>query len=249
MFRFQCPACKKRLKAPEDKAGAKISCPQCGHPQRIPRPPTAPPVAKPPTRGGAVGPTPDWLSHPQPTGQAAATSRSAPNPPPPMPIAAPVRFEPVTASAPERVIFEGTWHPWLFAAPTTILLIGILVTKGVAWRLPDTAGSILRVCGLLLVLIGMLDLTRRLVLSLTSVFQLTTRRMVLKGGLIARRSVEAPHNQGAILTVRQGPLGQLLSFGLIRVSFQGRRAEYSPIAQPAEFRRRWLALQSNAPSA
>jgi hypothetical protein len=55
MFRFPCPSCGKRLKAPEDKVGVKVTCTRCGRALQVP-PPTgivreaswqeAPPVRK-----------------------------------------------------------------------------------------------------------------------------------------------------------------------------------------------------------
>src|SRR5262245_60729369 len=38
MIRFACPGCNKVLKAPENKVGAKSSCPYCGQRVQVPAP-------------------------------------------------------------------------------------------------------------------------------------------------------------------------------------------------------------------
>lgn len=42
MIRFLCPTCQKRLKAPDDGAGRKTSCPRCGQRMLVPAPPPPP---------------------------------------------------------------------------------------------------------------------------------------------------------------------------------------------------------------
>lgn len=44
MIHFECPRCKVALESPDDKAGAKRNCPQCG--QRLQIPPPPPPTNK-----------------------------------------------------------------------------------------------------------------------------------------------------------------------------------------------------------
>jgi DNA-directed RNA polymerase subunit RPC12/RpoP len=60
MIRFSCPSCQKALKAPEEGAGRKISCPNCGQRLLIPSPPSPPVHAQDKTILGA--PLPDWAN-------------------------------------------------------------------------------------------------------------------------------------------------------------------------------------------
>jgi hypothetical protein len=53
MIRIPCPACARVVKGPDDVAGKKVKCPECGHSWRVaaevPPPAASPaPQAKPP---------------------------------------------------------------------------------------------------------------------------------------------------------------------------------------------------------
>src|SRR5438105_9025445 len=56
MVRFACPSCNATLKAPEERAGARVNCPRCGQPLEVP---AAPAAVEPHTHVRAAPPPPE----------------------------------------------------------------------------------------------------------------------------------------------------------------------------------------------
>jgi DNA-directed RNA polymerase subunit RPC12/RpoP len=97
MIRFSCPTCRKALKAPDDGAGRKIPCPQCG--QRLLIPP--PEQSRNKTVLGNWSPD---SAGPMPLG--AATVQWQPSAAPPIP---PVRRTPQPPQPPETASEKPEW--------------------------------------------------------------------------------------------------------------------------------------------
>jgi uncharacterized membrane protein YdbT with pleckstrin-like domain len=74
----------------------------------------------------------------------------------------------------------------------------------------------------------------------------TTKRVIIKVGLVRRRSVELLLRQVEAIRVEQGILGRILGYGTIIVGGTGGTAEpFSEIAAPLEFRRQ-VQMQSSS---
>src|SRR5262244_599263 len=72
----------------------------------------------------------------------------------------------------------------------------------------------------------------------TSEFAVTNRRLIIKLGLISRRTVELNLSRVESIEVHQGVLGRLLDYGTISVNGTGGTIEsFNAIAHPLEFRR------------
>src|SRR5262249_28664278 len=81
----------------------------------------------------------------------------------------------------------------------------------------------------------------------TSEFAVTNRRLIIKLGLISRRTVELNLSRVESIEVHQGVLGRLLDYGTISVNGTGGTIEsFNAIAHPLEFRRAVLQAAETA---
>jgi uncharacterized membrane protein YdbT with pleckstrin-like domain len=73
---------------------------------------------------------------------------------------------------------------------------------------------------------------------ITSEFAITSRRIIIKTGLISRRTVELNIRQVESVNVDQSILGRLLGYGTVTiVGSGGTREVFAHIQEPLEFRR------------
>ena len=88
------------------------------------------------------------------------------------------------------------------------------------------------VIGLVLGVIAFLD-------QVSSEFVVTNKRLVLKQGIIRRRSVELFLSKLESVQVDQGILGRILNYGsIVPAGSGGTKQAFNKIADPLEFRRR-----------
>jgi uncharacterized membrane protein YdbT with pleckstrin-like domain len=76
---------------------------------------------------------------------------------------------------------------------------------------------------------------------------ITTRRLIIKSGLVSRHTVELNLGKVESLQVDQNVLGRLLGFGSIQVNGTGTsHAPIHGVADPLEFRRQFMQAQDQA---
>lgn len=79
----------------------------------------------------------------------------------------------------------------------------------------------------------------------TSEFAITNKRVIIKVGLISRRTLEMNLNKIESVNVNQGILGRLLGYGtIVVVGTGGTKEPFSSIADPLKFRKKFQELQS-----
>jgi len=123
----------------------------------------------------------------------------------------------------ERVIYRTNLHWSIFLAPT--------VVTGILFVISSPNGG---AAGL----IGVFWLAKRIIDFLTSEFGITDRRVIMKQGWIARRSVEVALTKVEGAIVNQGLLGRILGYGTIIVRGTGGvENPFHGIARPLEFHR------------
>ena len=77
----------------------------------------------------------------------------------------------------------------------------------------------------------------------TDEFVITNKRVVMKTGLISRRTLEMNLSKIESVNVEQGVLGRILGYGTIRIIGTGGTREAFPmIKRPLEFRRKFQEL-------
>lgn len=79
----------------------------------------------------------------------------------------------------------------------------------------------------------------------TSEFAITNRRVIIKTGLIARRTLEMNLEKIESVTVDQSILGRILGYGNIQIiGSGGTRETFFKISRPLTFRKRFQELTS-----
>ncbi len=79
----------------------------------------------------------------------------------------------------------------------------------------------------------------------TSEFAITNKRVIIKVGLISRRTLEMNLSKIESVNVNQGILGRMLGYGtIIIVGTGGTKEPFSCISNPLEFRKKFQELSS-----
>lgn len=77
----------------------------------------------------------------------------------------------------------------------------------------------------------------------TDEFAITNKRVIIKTGLISRKTFEMNHSKIESVNVDQGILGRILGYGSISIVGQGGTREVFPnIKNPLEFRRKFQEM-------
>lgn len=127
----------------------------------------------------------------------------------------------------EQVIYRAKLHWIVFAWPVIWLILAIIFfISGV--------GSVGGICILLAIVTGLVSYIN----YATSEFGVTTKRVLVKVGLIRRASLEVLLSKVEGIQVNQGLLGRILGFGTVRVSGTGGTKDpFHKIAAPLQLRR------------
>ncbi|MBF8305021.1 MAG: putative permease of the major facilitator superfamily [Acidobacteria bacterium] len=127
----------------------------------------------------------------------------------------------------ERVVYKATLHWIIFLKPFVVILIGIALLG-----VEPAIGGIVIVVGSVVGLPAFIDYK-------TSEFGVTSKRVIVKVGLLRRRTLELLLRQVEAISVDQSLLGRLLGFGSLTLTGTGGvREVFHNIASPLEFRRR-----------
>lgn len=106
-------------------------------------------------------------------------------------------------------------------------------------------GMYVIIAAVLTVPVGFWSAFSRIITYWTSEFAVTTRRVIMKQGLIRRKTMELMLGKVDSLSVDQSILGRIFGFGTVRISVAVETQPFSFLANPLEFRRQ---VQSHAPS-
>lgn len=130
----------------------------------------------------------------------------------------------------EQVVYRANLHWIIFARAVAVLVIGVVLFVVV----PD-----LPVAGAGVLLVGILMLVPPLLASRTTEFGVTNKRVVVKTGLIRRRTLELLLRQVEAIAVDQSLSGRLLGYGSITLTGTGGvREVFHRVRDPLELRRR-----------
>lgn len=130
----------------------------------------------------------------------------------------------------EKVVHAARLHWLVYANAFLAAIIGIALF----WVEPIAAGIVLAIAVILAV--------PPFAASKTSEFGVTNKRVIVKVGLIRRRTVELLLRQVEAISVEQSIMGRIFNYGSITLTGTGGvREVFHNIARPLEFRR---AIQS-----
>ena len=133
----------------------------------------------------------------------------------------------------EHVVYRGTVH-WIIYLPPVVMLCFGLPLIGVSERL-----------GMVLAVAGLLAGAAAYVRQTASEFAVTNHRVIVKTGLLARRTIEINIARVESVEVEQDIAGRLFDYGAITVIGTGGTKElFTTIDNPQQFRRMVQAEQA-----
>jgi uncharacterized membrane protein YdbT with pleckstrin-like domain len=136
----------------------------------------------------------------------------------------------------EHVVYRTRLHWLLFILP---LLFTVLVLSPIAWLMANGTWKDFAWIPLAL---GLLVLVATFIKRQSSDFAVTNKRVMMKVGVFATRSIELLLNKIEAIAVNQSLMGRILGYGDIAVTGSGGTKEsFSRIQGPLKFRR---AVQS-----
>lgn len=130
----------------------------------------------------------------------------------------------------EQVTFRTRLHPIIFAVPVVLGAFSAALLFSASANGPGGASFFL----FLALVIGLL----RYFDFATSEFAVTNKRVIIKVGILRRRTLELQLAKVETVAVDQGILGRLIGYGNITVTGTGGTKEpFKRISAPLEFRR------------
>ena len=124
----------------------------------------------------------------------------------------------------EEVRYKANLH-WILFVPTIIwVVLGYCFeNSGVLW---------------VFIILAIFSFFRALFRKLGSEFVLTNKRVVLRQGIISRKTIEVLLAKCEGISVNQGIVGRILGFGTLVVTSGGATSHFDFVKNPVEFRNR-----------
>lgn len=142
----------------------------------------------------------------------------------------------------EQIVHRAKRHPVIFVWTGMWFILGALLFAGKA----TDGGVVCILIGAILGVAAFFDMSG-------SEFGVTNKRVIIKVGVLRRKSLEILLNKVEGVSVDQGILGRVLGYGNIIVNGTGSTKEpFKSIADPLEFRRRvqeQIEVSANRPAA
>lgn len=130
----------------------------------------------------------------------------------------------------ERIVYQAKLHWVEFLWPIIWLVVAVLFFASGG----DTAGA-----GGLFILLAVLTGIASFINYSTSEFGITNKRVIVKVGLIRRKSLEVLLSKVESIQVNQGILGRILGYGsIVVIGTGGTKDPFHKISNPLEFRRK-----------
>lgn len=127
----------------------------------------------------------------------------------------------------ETVVHRAKLHWLIFAKAVLVVILGIGLLA-----VEPTVGTVVAVVGLAMSVAPLVEYT-------TSEFGVTSKRVIVKVGLIQRQTLELLLRQVEAISVDQTILGRMFNYGSVTLSGTGGvKGVFHNIARPLEFRRK-----------
>lgn len=136
----------------------------------------------------------------------------------------------------ERIAYRGRISAIAYVPGAAVLILGLIVAL---W---GAGNAVLWWIGIVVAIGAALELARTWIKLTTTEIAVTDRRVILKRGVISRRTLEMNLTRIESIDVRQGIFGRLFNFGDVNIRGTGSGMEpIRGIDSPIEFRRRVLS--------
>jgi uncharacterized membrane protein YdbT with pleckstrin-like domain len=131
----------------------------------------------------------------------------------------------------ENVIYEAKIHWFIFVPSFVFCVLGIFLTIKEA----ELGGSF----GWFVILFAIITLIRAIIMKVTTELAVTSKRVIVKIGLISRSTVELNHSKVESFNIEQSIFGRIFGFGtLVLNGTGGVRTPIPNIDAPLEFRKK-----------
>lgn len=129
--------------------------------------------------------------------------------------------------ADEQIVYKAKLHSVIFWKPCALIMLGVVFLL------------ILPIAGMIVLAIGLIALIPPVIDYTTSEFGVTNKRVIIKVGLIRRRTLELLLRHVEAILVDQSVTGRILNYGSVTLTGTGGvRETFGNISNPLEFRRR-----------
>lgn len=128
----------------------------------------------------------------------------------------------------EEIKYKADIHWYIFVYPTVLLLLGAFFSSA-------RPGFVYYV-GLFLLLSGLLQLIKRVLLKTGAEYVVTNKKVILKSGMLSRDALELILSKCEGLRINQSVMGRILGFGSIVVTTGGATNTFNFVADPLRFR-------------
>ena len=128
----------------------------------------------------------------------------------------------------EEIKYKTDIHWYIFVYPAILLLLGAFFSSA-------QTGFIYYI-GLLLLLLGLFQLIKRVLLKIGAEYVVTNKKVILKSGILSRDALELILSKCEGLRINQSIMGRILGFGSIVVTTGGATNIFKFIANPMRFR-------------
>ena len=129
----------------------------------------------------------------------------------------------------EEVRYRARIHVFLFLQPAILLGIGCICYLD-EFRITSYLG-------VTLLFLGLVALVQRVFIKVGSIYVVTNKRVIIKTGVISRRTVELVLGKCEGIQVVQGVFGRIIGYGSIVVTTGGATNCYYYVANPFRFKR------------
>ena len=126
----------------------------------------------------------------------------------------------------EVIKYKADIHWYIFVYPAILLLLGAFFSSA-------QTGFIYYI-GLLLLLLGLFQLIKRVLLKMGAEYVVTNKKVILKSGILSRDALELILSKCEGLRINQSIMGRILGF--IVVTTGGATNQFNFIANPMKFR-------------
>lgn len=114
----------------------------------------------------------------------------------------------------EEILFRTRLHWIVYAMPGTLMLIGLVMLGATLFAHQRSFGESV---GSLMLLAGFLVWFMRWLIVKTSEFAVTTKRVVIKVGVVRRYTLEMLYRQVEAIAVDQGMIGRIFGYGTVKI--------------------------------
>lgn len=128
----------------------------------------------------------------------------------------------------EEIKYKANIHWYIFVYPLILLLLGAFFSSA--------RTDFIYYTGLLLLVLGLFQLIKRILLKIGAEYVITNKRVILKSGILGRDALELILSKCEGLRIKQSMIGRILGFGSILVTTGGATNIFKFISKPLKFR-------------